>query len=119
MGIHTSTAMAKSLSGKEMGVSMDEMMAERVDPSFRDYCAHMLIPLNQCRRKEWYLPWKCGPERHAYEKCEFDEYAVQSCHIKLPSSHLHLCSRYMARMKSNVESQERQRKAMETAAAAQ
>merc|ERR1712166_675017 len=75
---------------KEMKVSMDEMMAERVDPAFRDYCAHMLIPLNQCRRKEWYLPWKCGPERHAYEKCEFDE--------------------YMSRMKDNVASQERQRK---------
>merc|ERR1711934_918706 len=82
---------------KEMKVSMDEMMAERVDPAFRDYCAHLLIPLNQCRRKEWYLPWKCGPERHAYEKCEFDE--------------------YMTRMKSNLAALERER-ALEARAAA-
>eukprot|EP00657_Telonema_sp_P-1_P002442 TRINITY_DN15671_c0_g1_i1.p1 TRINITY_DN15671_c0_g1~~TRINITY_DN15671_c0_g1_i1.p1 ORF type:complete len:105 (-),score=31.09 TRINITY_DN15671_c0_g1_i1:79-393(-) len=75
---------------KEMKVSMDEMMAERVDPAFRDYCAHLLIPLNQCRRKNWYLPWKCGPERHAYEKCEYDE--------------------YMSRMKSNVAAAKRMKK---------
>eukprot|EP00658_Telonema_sp_P-2_P081030 TRINITY_DN819_c0_g1_i2.p1 TRINITY_DN819_c0_g1~~TRINITY_DN819_c0_g1_i2.p1 ORF type:complete len:125 (+),score=38.66 TRINITY_DN819_c0_g1_i2:73-447(+) len=82
---------------KEMKVSMDEMMAERVDPAFRDYCAHLLIPLNQCRRREWYLPWKCNPERHAYEKCEFDE--------------------YMTRMKSNIAAKELARKEEEAAIA--
>ena len=28
----------------------------------------LLIPLNKCRHKEYYLPWKCEDERHGYEK---------------------------------------------------
>jgi hypothetical protein len=27
--------------------------------AYRDSCAHLLIPLNRCRREEYYLPWKC------------------------------------------------------------
>merc|ERR1711907_426243 len=96
--IHCMGVLGSVMSEKEMQVSQDEMMAERVDPAFRDHCAHLLIPLNQCRRKEWYLPWKCNPERHAYEKCEFDE--------------------YMTRMKSNVASLERQRQLESKSAAA-
>lgn len=33
----------------------------------------LLIPLNICRHKENYLTWKCDDERHAYEKCQYDE----------------------------------------------
>ena len=28
----------------------------------------LLIPLNACRRKNYYLPWECENERHGYEK---------------------------------------------------
>jgi hypothetical protein len=28
----------------------------------------LLIPLNACRRKNYYLPWECEDERHGYEK---------------------------------------------------
>lgn len=28
----------------------------------------LLIPLNVCRHKELYMPWKCEDERHGYEK---------------------------------------------------
>jgi len=28
----------------------------------------LLIPLNKCRHKELYLPWKCMDEKHVYEK---------------------------------------------------
>lgn len=34
----------------------------------------MLIPLNVCRRDKYYLPWECENERHAYEKCQYDDY---------------------------------------------
>lgn len=27
--------------------------------AYRDSCAHLLIPLNKCRRETWYAPWKC------------------------------------------------------------
>ena len=50
------------------------MHAARVDMVYRDFCAHLLMPLNECRRKSFYLPWKCGTERHAYELCQYQEY---------------------------------------------
>ena len=30
----------------------------QVPQVWRDACAHLLIPLNACRKKEFYLPWK-------------------------------------------------------------
>ena len=42
---------------------------------WRDYCAHILIPLNKCRIDHYWLPWTCMDLKHAYEKCQFDEYA--------------------------------------------
>ncbi len=36
-----------------------------------DSCAHMLIPLNTCRVANWYAPWACKDETHAYEKCQY------------------------------------------------
>ena len=58
----------------EMKVTHEEMKAARVPLLFRDYCAHILIPLNACRVKTWYSPFQCSELRHAYEKCEFEEY---------------------------------------------
>ena len=52
----------------------EEMQAANIDMVYRDYCAHLLIPLNQCRRKSLFLPWKCEHERHAYELCQYKEY---------------------------------------------
>lgn len=43
--------------------SQEEMKANRLPLGFRDSCAHLLIPLNQCRLREFYLPWKCEDER--------------------------------------------------------
>lgn len=53
--------------------SHEEMKANRLPINFRDYCAHLLIPLNKCRRETGYLPWKCEDERHIYEKCQYVE----------------------------------------------
>jgi hypothetical protein len=49
------------------------MKAARLPLSFRDYCSHLLIPLNKCRRETMYMPWKCSDERHSYEKCQYVE----------------------------------------------
>ena len=35
------------------------MRDARLPLAYRDSCAHLLIPLNQCRRETWYAPWKC------------------------------------------------------------
>ena len=35
------------------------MSEARLPLAYRDSCANLLIPLNRCRREEYYLPWKC------------------------------------------------------------
>jgi NADH dehydrogenase (ubiquinone) 1 beta subcomplex subunit 7 len=52
----------------------EELRAAKVPLGDRDYCAHLLIPLNECRRKALYMPWACGAQRHAYEKCLYFDY---------------------------------------------
>eukprot|EP00297_Palpitomonas_bilix_P023227 CAMPEP_0113881378 /NCGR_PEP_ID=MMETSP0780_2-20120614/8341_1 /TAXON_ID=652834 /ORGANISM="Palpitomonas bilix" /LENGTH=88 /DNA_ID=CAMNT_0000868225 /DNA_START=79 /DNA_END=345 /DNA_ORIENTATION=- /assembly_acc=CAM_ASM_000599 len=58
----------------EMKVSQKEMEDAKLDIGYRDFCAHLLIPLNKCRVQNFYLPWKCEEERHSYEKCQYDDY---------------------------------------------
>jgi hypothetical protein len=41
--------------------------------AYRDNCAHFLIPLNKCRRQNYFLPFRCVDERHTYEKCQYEE----------------------------------------------
>lgn len=55
-------------------IFQEELHSARVDLASRDFCAHLLVPLNECRRKSLYMPWACGAQRHAYEKCEYFEY---------------------------------------------
>ncbi|KAK5944416.1 hypothetical protein PMZ80_003698 [Knufia obscura] len=54
--------------------SRQAMSDAKLPLAYRDSCAHLLIPLNQCRYNEFYLPWKCVDERHSYEKCQYDEF---------------------------------------------
>jgi len=42
----------------------EEMRKAKIDLAFRDECAHLLIPLNDCRRQTAFLPFKCEHERH-------------------------------------------------------
>ncbi|KAL1919433.1 uncharacterized protein VTP21DRAFT_2126 [Calcarisporiella thermophila] len=58
----------------EMKATQKEMADARLPLAYRDYCAHLLIPLNKCRTETLYMPWKCVDERHAYEKCQYDDY---------------------------------------------
>jgi NADH dehydrogenase (ubiquinone) 1 beta subcomplex subunit 7 len=57
-----------------MKISREELASEKVPLPFRDYCAHLLVPLNKCRVEHYYLPWKCTQERHVYEECQRAEY---------------------------------------------
>ncbi|CAK0786252.1 hypothetical protein CVIRNUC_009465 [Coccomyxa viridis] len=63
-----------SLDPPPVRISQEELRKEKVFVGHRDFCAHLLVPLNKCRRKTLYLPWKCEHERHVYEKCEYQEY---------------------------------------------
>ncbi|KAF4582265.1 NADH dehydrogenase (ubiquinone) 1 beta subcomplex 7 [Ophiocordyceps camponoti-floridani] len=55
----------------------EEMRDERLPLAYRDSCAHLLIPLNRCRKATWYMPWKCTDERHVYEKCQYEEFKIR------------------------------------------
>jgi NADH dehydrogenase (ubiquinone) 1 beta subcomplex subunit 7 len=57
-----------------MVATQAEMNNAKLDIGYRDFCAHLLIPLNECRRASFYMPWSCGDERHKYEKCQYLEY---------------------------------------------
>jgi NADH dehydrogenase (ubiquinone) 1 beta subcomplex subunit 7 len=54
-------------------VSVEELERNRIHPKYWDSCVHLLIDLNKCRYDTMSMPWKCGTERHAYEKCEHEE----------------------------------------------
>lgn len=55
-------------------ITEKEMQDARVPLEWRDGCADILIELNKCRNAHGYLPSKCKELRHAYEKCQHDEY---------------------------------------------
>lgn len=59
--------------GMEGKATEEEMVAAKLAHAFRDSCAHLLIPLNKCRRATSYMPWECSHERHIYEKCQYLE----------------------------------------------
>ncbi|RVX68011.1 hypothetical protein B0A52_08422 [Exophiala mesophila] len=50
------------------------MSEARVPLAYRDNCAGLLIPLNKCRHDTFFAIWKCENERHAYEKCQYEEF---------------------------------------------
>lgn len=56
-----------------MQASDEELARHQIPHRLRDSCAHLLIPLNKCRRDNYYLPWACSEARHAYEECQYRE----------------------------------------------
>lgn len=57
-----------------MQVLDEELAANQIPMWSRDACAHLLVPLNRCRRGNYYLPWACHEEKHSYEACLYLEY---------------------------------------------
>ena len=41
----------------------------KLDIGYRDFCAHLLIPLNKCRRAAFYMPWSCGEVKFYIQHC--------------------------------------------------
>jgi NADH dehydrogenase (ubiquinone) 1 beta subcomplex subunit 7 len=59
-------------------LAQEEVKKARIPMANRDYCVDSLIPLNECRRENYYLPWKCEHERHAYELCQYKLYKLRT-----------------------------------------
>jgi len=65
------------LAGRVMIATPKELYDNLVPLHWRDYCAHLLIPLNKCRRATLGAPWLCGHERHEYERCQFKDWLLR------------------------------------------
>ena len=59
---------------RRMIATQEEMMDAQVPLRFRDYCAHLYIPLMKCRYETSRAPWKCKEEKHEWEECEMADY---------------------------------------------
>ena len=62
---HSPAAMPK----KDQDLAL--LKKHRIPLAFRDSCAHLLIPLDECRRETYFNPDQCGHQRHTYEECQF------------------------------------------------
>ncbi|KAJ6782772.1 hypothetical protein PWT90_04129 [Aphanocladium album] len=51
--------MATDTASDARQATREEMSEARLPHAYRDSCAHLLIPLNKCRKATWYAPWKC------------------------------------------------------------
>ncbi|KAM0745657.1 hypothetical protein T439DRAFT_330471 [Meredithblackwellia eburnea MCA 4105] len=54
--------------------SQDVAKEARLPLGWRDACGSLLVPLNVCRHETIYATWKCDDLRHAYEKCQYDDF---------------------------------------------
>uniref|UniRef100_A0A7E4VV81 NADH dehydrogenase [ubiquinone] 1 beta subcomplex subunit 7 n=1 Tax=Panagrellus redivivus TaxID=6233 RepID=A0A7E4VV81_PANRE len=60
---------------REMKASWEEMEQFNLTPGQRDYCAHLLIPLIKCQGNNApFAGHMCHEERHAWDKCEYEDY---------------------------------------------
>jgi NADH dehydrogenase (ubiquinone) 1 beta subcomplex subunit 7 len=57
-----------------MYISQAELAQTQIPPVWRDYCSHLLKELYACRSDNYYLPWRCGLEKVAWSKCEYDDF---------------------------------------------
>merc|ERR1711865_85375 len=62
--------------------TQDELVAHRIPVHARDNCAHVLIPLNECRRANFYATSACGDLRHAYEFCQYSDFRARKAALK-------------------------------------
>eukprot|EP00512_Aurantiochytrium_limacinum_P001862 CAMPEP_0171484632 /NCGR_PEP_ID=MMETSP0958-20121227/108_1 /TAXON_ID=87120 /ORGANISM="Aurantiochytrium limacinum, Strain ATCCMYA-1381" /LENGTH=73 /DNA_ID=CAMNT_0012017353 /DNA_START=57 /DNA_END=278 /DNA_ORIENTATION=- len=62
------------MSERELPIDREELKRNQIDIAYRDFCSHLLVPLNKCRREHGFAMWQCDHERHAYEKCQYEEY---------------------------------------------
>ncbi len=46
------------MSGGGFVATKEECEAAQINPAWRDACAHLLIPLNECREKNFFLPFR-------------------------------------------------------------
>jgi len=59
---------------REMKVTREELAEARIPLIYRDYCSHILIPLNKCRFENFSVPWRCRDLKNEYLYCQYLDY---------------------------------------------
>ncbi|KAL1116820.1 hypothetical protein AAG570_005290 [Ranatra chinensis] len=59
---------------KVMLASEEELYSAKIPAENRDYCAHLLLDYQKCRRNHWPMVYKCHDEKHAYSHCEYEDF---------------------------------------------
>mmetsp|Transcript_6212 Transcript_6212/g.7866 ORF Transcript_6212/g.7866 Transcript_6212/m.7866 type:complete len:96 (-) Transcript_6212:351-638(-) len=77
-GHHHSNPAAKPVADQDVVA----LANAKIPIAYRDTCAHLLVPLNKCRRETSWNPNKCGHYRHTYEECLYNSY-LQRCEAKV------------------------------------
>jgi len=50
-----------------------EMVSAKVPLKLRDYCAHLFINYQACKRDKFPYVYRCKHEKHEYEECQYQE----------------------------------------------
>jgi len=67
---------------REPKIGIEELRKENVAQAYRDFCAHLLVPLNRCRYDNLFLPSRCQHEKHLYEQCVYEDYLLRLEEVK-------------------------------------
>lgn len=51
----------------------EQLRSAKIKHKDRDYCAHLLLEYQACRKDNWPFPVKCQHEKHHYLNCQYDE----------------------------------------------
>ncbi|XP_014250701.1 NADH dehydrogenase [ubiquinone] 1 beta subcomplex subunit 7 [Cimex lectularius] len=59
---------------KEMKATQDELYSAKVPLDKRDYCSHLLLDYQKCRRANFPFILSCHHDKHMYLQCEYEDY---------------------------------------------
>lgn len=60
-----------------MLASETEMRAAKLPKRYRDYCAHKLLELEDCKKYNFPMIRRCGHQMHEWEKCQYEDYVMR------------------------------------------
>ncbi|XP_022110399.1 NADH dehydrogenase [ubiquinone] 1 beta subcomplex subunit 7-like isoform X1 [Acanthaster planci] len=60
-----------------MVATQEEMMKAQVPLDRRDYCAHLYIAWQRCRRDNFPNVFACKHSKHEYDRCEYEDFVMR------------------------------------------
>ncbi|CAL8143088.1 unnamed protein product [Orchesella dallaii] len=86
-----------------MVASDAEMQSVKVPQKFRDFCAHHYINFEKCKKDKFPLLYRCHPEKHNLEHCQYEDYLIRMKEYERERRLLHRKQRKEAKNKGGDE----------------